>query len=169
MNAHLELGSSKIRGRNAARKLLREHGLDGVYPVPTERLAELLGYETVYFVPDSDTETVSGAVEYESKRIFINASDIPQRQQFTLAHEIGHIVLHSQHDGLGEVDFRKNLEQPSEPKEIEANRFAAELLMPSMEFARTLYQNFGDKEKTAKYFGVSPAAAKIRAKALRLE
>ncbi len=55
--------------------------------------------------------------------IFIN-SDIPaDRLRFTLMHEIGHIVMH---------------QMPSDEMEAQADRFAAEFLMPADEIATSL-------------------------------
>lgn len=49
--------------------------------------------------------------------LFINKMP-PDRQRFTLAHELGHLVMHSN-------------ARPDDPLETEANRFASEFLMPS--------------------------------------
>lgn len=49
--------------------------------------------------------------------LFINKMP-PDRQRFTLAHELGHLVMH-------------NAPRPDEPLEKEADRFASEFLMPS--------------------------------------
>lgn len=54
------------------------------------------------------------------------------RQRFTLAHEIGHFVLPNQQD-LSAPCARENIENWDEDlrrPELEANRFAAEILMP---------------------------------------
>lgn len=55
--------------------------------------------------------------------IFINADRPACRQRFSLAHELGHVVLHAYHT----PDMEK-----------EANRFAAELLMPEADIKRDL-------------------------------
>lgn len=76
-----------------------------------------------------------------SPEIVVNANDSLPRQRFTMAHEFGHIIMHwdwldNQTDGLDsenyEVLFRKigyNSEHLN-LKEIQANEFAAELLLP---------------------------------------
>lgn len=76
-----------------------------------------------------------------SPEIVVNANDSLPRQRFTMAHEFGHIIMHwdwldNQTNGLDsdnyEVLFRK-IEYNSEHlnlKEIQANEFAAELLLP---------------------------------------
>jgi len=66
--------------------------------------------------------------------IAVNAGDSPKRQRFTIAHEIGHFVLG--HKGDVFVDHtmisRRDMRSAAiDDQEIEANAFAAELLMPS--------------------------------------
>lgn len=54
--------------------------------------------------------------------IFLNTSTSGERIRFDLAHELGHLVLHSEHDLL---------EESSKQREREANEFAASFLMPA--------------------------------------
>jgi Zn-dependent peptidase ImmA (M78 family) len=63
-------------------------------------------------------------------KIRINRHEKKERQRFTLAHEIAHFLLHKDKigDGLTEdILYRSTL---SNTLEYEANRFAAELIMP---------------------------------------
>ena len=63
-------------------------------------------------------------------KIRINRHEVRQRQRFTLAHEIAHFLLHQDKIGHGIVDnilFRSTL---SNALEAEANRLAADILMP---------------------------------------
>jgi IrrE N-terminal-like domain len=101
-------------------------------PVAIGRIANLLGIEVLSSALPSD---ISGQIRlrpdddvYEIK---INISDPPVRQRFTVAHEIGHFLLHrSEIDGDGITDtilFRSKL---SDRKETEANKIAAMLLLP---------------------------------------
>lgn len=57
------------------------------------------------------------------------------RQRFTIAHEIGHFLLHTEalhvDDGFG-IRFRDDTSsQATDDAEIEANQFASHLLMPA--------------------------------------
>lgn len=70
-------------------------------------------------------------------RVFVNADDPVPRRRFTAGHEFGHFVLHRKSMG-GKVSFG---DSPATVVEVEddtaaamerqANRFAAELLMPA--------------------------------------
>jgi Zn-dependent peptidase ImmA (M78 family) len=66
------------------------------------------------------------------------------RQRFTIAHEIGHALLHARDDAaLFTGESRVHLRDSGEPLndiEIEANRFAAELLMPENEVRKLVVQ-----------------------------
>lgn len=66
--------------------------------------------------------------------IGVNSTHHPRRQRFTIAHEIGHLMLHrgrkvTVDSGL-RVDYRDDSGNPSIQEERDANAFAASLLMP---------------------------------------
>jgi Zn-dependent peptidase ImmA (M78 family) len=66
--------------------------------------------------------------------IGVNDSHAPVRQRFTIAHELGHLLLHAQEDlHVDEGIWLRNERSSSaeDEREIEANQFAAELLMPA--------------------------------------
>lgn len=66
--------------------------------------------------------------------IGVNSLHHPNRQRFTIAHELGHLLLHKDEvhiDRSFRVNRRDEVSSLAvDPDEIEANRFAAELLMP---------------------------------------
>lgn len=127
------------------RELLDEHGVSRP-PIRVDRLARALG-ATIREEPfDGD---VSGALYRTGRKtvIGVNASNAEVRQRFTIAHEIGHLLLHEDTEVfvdrqfLGVVPTRGASTEPTfyrnavsshavDPREIEANRFAAALLMP---------------------------------------
>lgn len=125
--------------RNSVDKLLRTAN---VYtpPVPVERIARLRGADIRYVSFDGD---ISGMLAREGGRfvIGVNALHPKTRQRFTIAHEIGHLELnhlgqYGEHDILVDRHFKVMLRdekssQASDPMEIEANAYAAELLMPT--------------------------------------
>jgi Zn-dependent peptidase ImmA (M78 family) len=82
---------------------------------------------------------LSGLLFKDGARVLIgvNASHAPVRQRFTVAHEIGHLLLHGRDDLHVDRDFRVHRRddrssQAIDAQEIAANAFAAELLMPAM-------------------------------------
>ena len=108
-------------------------------PVPVEEIAEqFLGYEIdfsetgIFSDPD-----ILGGIDFEKNKIYVNASvgDNDGRYSFTVAHELGHHVLHREHylrrqsTGDGEILCRVAGKRPR--IEIEADRFAAAFLIPA--------------------------------------
>jgi Zn-dependent peptidase ImmA (M78 family) len=99
-------------------------------PVSVDQIAQMLGAHVAYEAFEGD---VSGMLYRESGRtlIGVNSTHASTRQRFTLAHEIAHLKLHQGRpvfiDRLVRVNWRDGT---SAPEEIQANAFAAELLMP---------------------------------------
>lgn len=89
-----------------------------------------------------------------------------RRDRFTVAHELGHYFLHYLQPQLsGPQSFGRGSRNPAE---TQANVFAASLLMPTEHF-RSAFADLGsDWWAVANRFGVSPAAAKVRAQVLGL-
>lgn len=120
--------------RRRAVQLLATGGVTGA-PVPLERLAELCGATIRYEPFDGE---VSGMVHCHPGGggiIGVNSEHSRTRQRFTIAHELGHLLLHA--DEEFHIDEKRPLarrdevsSQAVDPREIEANQFAAELLMP---------------------------------------
>ncbi len=121
--------------RRRAQQLLAEGGVTET-PVPLERLAELCRATIRYEPFDGD---VSGMVHCRPDGggvIGVNSEHSKTRQRFTIAHELGHLLLHA--DAEFHIDEKRPLalrdevsSQAIDPREIEANQFAAELLMPA--------------------------------------
>ncbi len=93
--------------------------------------------------------------------IFVNKKSNIVRQRFTIAHEIAHYLLHKEAIGDGIVEdalYRSGL---SNKMEAEANRFAAEILMPWNLI--NIYMSDGVTiPKLASIFQVSESAMSIR-------
>ncbi len=87
----------------------------------------------------------------------------PRRDNFTICHELGHYLLHSQQGEVAIIAHRSG----STRIEWEANWFAASFLMPQDKF-RDLVQSGTSIESIAVHFGVSNEAASIRAKSLNV-
>lgn len=105
-----------------------------------------------------------------SFKIYVSASDGKKRQKFTIAHEIGHYFIHYL-GGNGETPetiYRRTSRAIGGPKEYEANVFAANLLMPESKFKKSFEDSEQDLAIVADQFGVSIAAAEVRARSLGL-
>ena len=84
----------------------------------------------------------------------------PGRKKFTLAHELGHHFLHQGMKlRLDNLDYSSNSKDTLE--EIEANYFAATLLMPRELLLRLIDQK-KSVEEISDYFQVSLSAARNR-------
>jgi Zn-dependent peptidase ImmA (M78 family) len=121
----------KIRANVAA--LLRDQRVLKP-PVPIEKIARSLGLEVRYEPLQGD---LYGALVRSDQENYIGVNSLnhPNRRRFTIAHELGHFRLHKGirvHIDKGlRVNWRdEESSQAVSDEEMEANRFAAELLMP---------------------------------------
>jgi Zn-dependent peptidase ImmA (M78 family) len=120
--------------RKIVEELLDEHGIKEP-PVDVEKISESYGLSVVR----KDVESISGfIIRSDGKAVIgVNSNNAPARQRFTIAHELGHYLIHPPStddvhvDSGFEVRFRDELSsQGTDKSEQEANFFAAELLMP---------------------------------------
>jgi len=121
-------------------------------------------------------DSVSGLLVIKANLITVgvNKSHHPNRQRFTIAHELGHFLLHGQETKIfvddGPVVLFRNLasSEGTQRQEIEANIFAAALLMPEdiirEQLALQPIDAFDDMsvKHLAGQFGVSVRAITIR-------
>ena len=116
-----------------------------VLPIPIESIAEhYLGYD----IEISDEGLFSnplilGGIIFDEKKIMINAATEAHegRYSFTLAHEVGHHVLHKsifQATHNAQMVCREDANKPIE--ERQADHFAGALLMPA-EIVKQLYRD----------------------------
>jgi Zn-dependent peptidase ImmA (M78 family) len=162
------------KAEQEAYRILEDLGISGP-PIPVEEIARQLGARVSF---ERFTSHVSGILYREgpSPVIGVNAMHARTRQRFTIAHEIGHMRLHKGRpmfvDHSVRVDRRDaNASRGIDPKEIEANSFAAALLMPQdMIFAgvaqasttRSVTRSEDIIRRLAKRFNVSPQAMDYR-------
>lgn len=117
-----------------ANEVLAAHGIDRA-PVPVERIVQAEGASLQFEAFDGD---VSGMLLRHDDRtvIGVNAAHPTTRQRFTIAHELGHYFLHDSDrelfvDRSARIKWRDaKSSTATHTEEIEANRFAAALLMP---------------------------------------
>jgi Zn-dependent peptidase ImmA (M78 family) len=136
-------------------------------------LVSSLGGKIQYSTGESLLNSDSGSLIVHGEKKFeihlsLNTSLI--RDRFTVAHEVGHYVLHflyqQQANGL-EIKNLKAARYGTGEVEWEANWFAAALLMPKERFSDE-YNTNSSLVGLSRLFRVSLQAAKIRAKVLGL-
>jgi hypothetical protein len=95
--------------------------------------------------------------------IAVNASENPLRKRFTIAHEIAHFILHrdflEKDDLVDDAMYRSGL---SSAEETQANRLAAQILMPFPLIQALVDSGVKDVATLANLFQVSQPAMKIR-------
>jgi Zn-dependent peptidase ImmA (M78 family) len=151
-------------------ELLEKYG-HGKPPIDVVRLCQQLNIELA--VEELEDEISGVLMVQEQPVIVVNRSHSRARQRFTIAHEIGHFVLHRTPKDAVFVDraalqFRNQVSSKGlDPNEVAANHFAAALLMPhSMLEAdlRSIDESITAVHviRLAKKYGVSEQAMNIR-------
>ena len=139
-------------------------------PVNLDKLCDDLGIELSYVAMDDD---ISDEIESRKNGRFainVNKDHHPNRQRFTIAHELGHFIHHRSLIGDG-INDNKLYRSTNQGKyfnqnitlghEKEANTFAASLLMPREVVIECRRKGMSIKEM-ADYFRVSQAAMSYR-------
>ncbi len=163
------LNITQIEGM--ASQILKEHSLFSI-PIDPVTLANNLGIKVNNAV--FSDESLSGLVAKrgENISILVSQSDPPYRKRFTIAHELGHHFLHLMNDGEfvdNKIDLFRDTESKDDSKkaEIQANQFAAALLMPA-ELIKKEFAIDKNIENLARKFNVSEEAMGYRLQRLRL-
>lgn len=135
------------------------------YPVDVNKIAE--NFDIPVYTQKLDDRLAGCFISEAGKSaIAINSKDSEVRQRFTLAHELGHFISYKFQEKVGSVfDERGVLASlGTDPEEIFANKFAAEILMPKKDFLKQIEESNGDINKVSEYFKVSKHAIEIRVK-----
>ncbi|WP_309401048.1 ImmA/IrrE family metallo-endopeptidase [Cerasicoccus maritimus] len=132
--------ANRIKAQGAAFRLWKELGVPHPCEVPLEHLAASRNA----FVQEGAMKGAEGRLIRKSGRGIIRACpnrNFPGRRRFTIAHELGHWELHD-----GQSQFLCSDEDMRyygrSPMEVEANHFAAELLMPTGYFREACGNSF---------------------------
>jgi hypothetical protein len=188
------MAAPRLEPTAAAQGLLRDfeerYDASEAPPVPVERVASsLLGL----FVDEaddlralagapSDQGRLSGMLDAEEMIIWLDRSEArrsPGRRRFTIAHEIGHLLLHvpvhhkvfyDRPSDIQEIDEEPDSEELPElrRREREANVFARELLMPEPLVAEQAHATGFNLPALANRFEVSVPAMRLRLRLLKL-
>lgn len=142
---------------------------------PIEPLVKRLGGRIAYKNPVGRLPESIIVRKQDDFTIFLPSMTSPERDRFTIAHELGHLMLHfpliaREQPGVVMAATRWVDESDEDQKraEWEANWFAAGFLMPSKLFTAAFRSTSGNLASVALKFGVSQQAAEVRAKTLRL-
>lgn len=164
--------ADKLSARERASEILAQFNVRSA-PVPVDRIVRSMGITIQYAPFDGDLSGMA-FIKDGKKIIGVNALHNITRQRFTIAHELAHFVLHEErleskvHVDKGVLRRDTLASQGTDDVEIEANNFAAELLMPKAVLIDALGgRNFDleDEEAiatVAKKFKVSPVALQYR-------
>lgn len=125
------------RSEARAERLLNEHALTTI-PVDVESLAKACGAEVRYRSLGGDVSGLLVRTDDDVVVIGVDRNQPKHRQRFTIAHELGHLLMHPGRSVIVEhlrrparVNFRDaSSGLATDREEIEANQFAAGLLMP---------------------------------------
>jgi hypothetical protein len=178
----------------AARALLRDfeerYDAAGAPPVPVERLAiASLGLfvdeaDDLRALPGAPTDQgrLSGMLDSEEMIVWVDRGEArrsPGRRRFTIAHEIGHLLLHvpvlhkvfyDRPADIQEIDDGAPASELPElrRREREANVFARELLMPEPLVSEQAHATGFNLPALAERFEVSVPAMRLRLRLLKL-
>ncbi len=149
---------------NESKTLLASFGVDSP-PIPLTDIVASNGLNIVYadFSVIPDGNKIAGFIDFSKSRIVVNKDDSPNRQRFTIAHELGHYIMHQDYV-KDESKYNVLLRVPLRDKgytseEQEANCFAANLLVPKELLEK--YKNIPNTIK-ASIFAVSEDVIKYR-------
>jgi len=136
-------------------------------PVQTVKLAQALGLK-VYHTKEWDNN-VSGMILKDKIHggesgfaIYVNGKHHVNRRRFTTAHEIAHFVLHENLIGDGISDDALYRSSLSGPIEAQANKYAADILMPIPVINNALERGLNTIEALADHFQISKSAMSIK-------
>lgn len=109
-----------------------------------------------------------GQFDRSKNAIYVTNGEFLPRMSFTIAHELGHFILHKEKlkETFWRFDFL-NLDIQDKKEEAEANVFAASLLMPK-NLVFSWWNKTKDVSVLASVFGVSQLAMQYRLKNLDL-
>lgn len=137
-----------------------------IFPLDVNNVATLFNVDIQYIDMDDNLSGILTQNEETNKWIIqVNSNHHPNRQRYTIAHELGHFCLHRHLFKVfkDQIFFRGT---ESNPMEWQANEFASAILMPENEFREFVKKGVTDIETLASKFKVSTLALRIRAKNL---
>jgi Zn-dependent peptidase ImmA (M78 family) len=161
------------KAEQEALRVLQENYITSA-PVPIVDLLEFIGLGLIRS-EFADGE-ISGVIDLEKKYLYVNKNDSFERQRFTIAHELGHWILHrSEMQSNKEIAvlYRRSIGTSENPAwEQEADCFAGNLLVPEFLLKRTIAElektGLAEDALLAKQFEVSRPVIGYRRRLLEI-
>lgn len=161
-----EFGEAERR----AQELIRRHYIQKP-PVDPEAIArrEEISVSYVTFTGAVNDQT-SGYIEPTGPKIVVNVDQPAARKTYTIAHELGHFLLHPDYIRSARYQVFPRRDEPDAnkpPEQREADAFAAALLVPMDMLAR--YRTLASPDELPSLFLVEPELMRERLKRLQLQ
>ncbi len=131
-------------------------------PVDVDGIARQLGV-VVHYVPNPGWYGAVSSTDMHAE-IWISQNQSEVKQRFTLAHELGHLLQHPLAVAYRDINY----EPGTSRIEMEANHFAASLLMPGWMISAAMHSTGGRLHRMAHLFDVSESAMNFRLRNLGL-
>lgn len=181
MANYKKLKGSQITAQ-ALLEILKKSNYEINIPIKIHEIIEILDIP-VSKKPNFRKSKITGIISMKngSPEIWINPmmNQNKERERFTLAHELGHFMLHIAPSFNNYEKEDKTIEWNRDSnwdiQEMEANRFAAELLMPNELIKKEVStldpqeEKENKIEKLANAFNVSKQAIKYRLQSMGIE
>jgi Zn-dependent peptidase ImmA (M78 family) len=161
---------------NNRRALFGTEDLDPIDVLDPAVALRARGYQVIeveslgQFAASDGVFEVAGSIDRDRNRIHVSTQFSRAIQGFTLAHELGHALLHEA-TGLHRDRALDGSSSSRDPDEREANRFGTLFLMPSKQVRRVFEESFGltrvRVDERATFRGKIPKKANIRRMAAR--
>lgn len=143
------------RPNHVATRILRAYGVRKP-PVDVEAIAKWLELR-VERLPNPGWDGAADTIARPAV-LWVNSNTVETRQRFTLAHELGHAVLHPVGRQYRDATFAPE----GNRAEIDANEFAASLLIPLWMLEPLVTSTRCSTAQLAALFKVSPGAMGIQ-------
>lgn len=145
------------KSEEKALELLRRYEIEEPF-VDVFSIAQGEGLSVKFIEFPKKFDNVAGYLDPEEKSIVVNKSQQPNRQTFTVAHELGHYILEHKPSDYSVLLRMPVAKDKKTPQEKEADVFAANLLVPREMLLVTMQRyslNKGNVDLLARIFGVS--------------
>ena len=153
-----------MSGLLEAQRIIRRH--QNSAPVETIEIAQDFGIKV--YKTDNWPSNISAMIRRDPNggssgyAIYVNAKHSRTRRRFSIAHEIAHFALHRNLIGDGITDDALYRSSLNSAIEVQANKMAADILMPWHLINDAIEQGITSVEEMAKHFDVSRSTMSIQ-------